>query len=495
MPHALIGIAVLVLAAAVIGCAAVPSVRADAAPAKPVPIVILKLDDVISSTEQGGPVSVRWRRAADYIEKNNLKAAMGVICYSLEEDNPAYFDWIKERQKRGSIEFWLHGYHNRTMEEKTGEFDQGTAAEHQAILEKSQALARKRLGFEFTAFGAHWTGTTEETEKAVQAVDSLKFWLCGPKDSKFYKRLSVPWTIAMEDPIFVPDPVKFKAAYEASGATESVLCLQGHADQWDDERWAGFVKIVEFLKSKGCRFMTPAEYLKSVSVSTPAAAAVAAAKNLTIEKTAQGDLAVQPINHSALRFAFKGKQYYVDPAGEADWATMPKADAIFITHEHGDHLAPKVIDQIKKDGTLIYSSAAVVKKAGFGEVIEVGQTKKVLDITVEAVPAYNLDPERLKYHPKERKDNGYILTFADVRVYVAGDTEGTPEMKALKDIAIAFLPVNLPYTMTPQAAADAARAFKPRILYPYHQGKSDPAEVKSLLADEKSIEVRVLALP
>jgi L-ascorbate metabolism protein UlaG (beta-lactamase superfamily)/peptidoglycan/xylan/chitin deacetylase (PgdA/CDA1 family) len=491
MPHALIGIAALVLTIAVVGCSVSPSARADASPAKPAaPIVILKLDDVISSADQGGPVSPRWRRAADYIEKNNLKAAFGVICYSLEEDNPAYFDWIKERQKRGAIEFWLHGYHNRNGEEKTGEFDQGTAAEHQAIIEKSQTLARRRLGFEFTAFGAHWSNTTEETEKAVQAVDSLKIWLCGPKDSKFYKRLSIPWTIAMEDPIFVPDPVKFKAAYDASGAAEPVLCLQGHADQWDDERWDGFTKIVEFLKSKGCRFMTPTEYL--IYVSAPAADP---AKSTAIEKTSQGDLEIQPICHSAVRFAFKGKQYYVDPAGGADWDTMPKADVIFITHEHGDHLSPKTIDAIKKDGTLIFGSAAVVKKAGFGEAIEVGQTKNVLDITVDAVPACNLDPERTKYHPKERKDNGYVLVFGDRRVYVAGDTEGTPEMKALADIAIAFLPINLPYTMTPKDAADAVRAFKPRILYPYHQGKADPAEVKKLLADEKSIEVRVLALP
>jgi L-ascorbate metabolism protein UlaG (beta-lactamase superfamily) len=218
-------------------------------------------------------------------------------------------------------------------------------------------------------------------------------------------------------------------------------------------------------------------------------------KNVAVEKTSQGDLTLQPINHSALRFAFKGKQYYVDPAGEADWDKMPKADCILITHEHGDHLDAKTIDRIKKTGTLIFANASSVKKAGFGEAIEVGQKKAVLDITVEAVPAYNLDPERQKFHPKDRKDNGYILTFGDTRVYVAGDTEGTPEMKALKDIAIAFLPINLPYTMTPKDAAEAARAFKPRILYPYHQGKSDPAEVKKLLADEKSIEVRVLALP
>jgi L-ascorbate metabolism protein UlaG (beta-lactamase superfamily) len=218
-------------------------------------------------------------------------------------------------------------------------------------------------------------------------------------------------------------------------------------------------------------------------------------RNIAVEKTSRGDLTIQPINHSAIRFEFKGKQYYVDPAGEAEWDKMPKADAIFITHEHFDHLAPKVIDRIKKEGTVIYANASTVKKAGFGETIEVGQTRKVLDITVEAVPAYNITPDRQKYHPKARKDNGYILTFGDKRVYVAGDTEGTPEMKSLKAIDIAFLPINLPYTMPPKEVAEAARTFKPKVLYPYHQGQYDPNEVKRLLADVKEIEVRVLPLP
>ena len=217
--------------------------------------------------------------------------------------------------------------------------------------------------------------------------------------------------------------------------------------------------------------------------------------NVAVEKTSAGNLTIQPINHSAIRFEFKGKQYYVDPAGEAPWDKMPKADAILITHEHFDHLNLKVINRIKKDSTLIFANASSVKEAGFGQVIEVGQSRKVLDITVQAVPAYNLTAERLRFHPKARKDNGYVLTFGDKRIYVAGDTEGTPEMKALKDIDVAFLPINLPYTMPPKEAADAARAFKPKILYPYHQGQSDPNEVKRLLADVKAIEVRVLPLP
>lgn len=212
-------------------------------------------------------------------------------------------------------------------------------------------------------------------------------------------------------------------------------------------------------------------------------------------ETSKGDLTIHPINHSAVRFAFGGRQYYVDPSGRADWAAMPKADVILITHEHHDHLDPKVIETIRKPDTVIYASAAAAKKAGFGLTIEVGQTKTIGGIAVEAIPAYNMNPDRVRYHPKARKDNGYVLTFGDKRVYVAGDTEGTPEMKALKAIDVAFLPINLPYTMPPAEAAMAAKAFRPKILYPYHQGRSDPAEVRRLLAGEKDIEVRVLALP
>ena len=232
----------------------------------------------------------------------------------------------------------------------------------------------------------------------------------------------------------------------------------------------------------------------TVCAAGPTTKGAAMTKNLAIEKTSQGDLAIQPLNHSALRFEFRGKQYYVDPAGAAPWDELPKADVILITHEHGDHLAPNVIRTIRKPDTLIFMNESSVKSAGFGMKIAVGEKTQVADISVEAVPAYNLDPAR-PFHPKERKDNGYVLTFGDKRVYVAGDTEGTPEMKALKNIDIAFLPINLPYTMTPQAAAEAAKAFRPKILYPYHQGKSDPNEVKRLLAAEKDIEVRVLALP
>lgn len=220
-----------------------------------------------------------------------------------------------------------------------------------------------------------------------------------------------------------------------------------------------------------------------------------AAKNAVTEKTSAGDLVIQPINHSALRFEFKGKQYYVDPAGTADWANMPKADFIFITHEHGDHLAPATIKLIQKEGVQIFANASSVKAGNMGTAIEHNQPKDMGDIKVTAVPAYNLAADRQQYHPKDRKDNGYVLQFGDKKVYVAGDTEGIPEMKDLKEIDIAFLPCNLPYTMDAKGCAEAAKLFKPKVLYPYHQGQTKPEDVKKNLETEKEIEVRILALP
>jgi peptidoglycan/xylan/chitin deacetylase (PgdA/CDA1 family) len=229
------------------------------------PIIILKLDDVVQSNEQGGPVSSRWKRVTEFIEKNNLKAGCGIICFSLEQDNPAYFDWLKDQQKKGRIEFWCHGYKARAATDKTGEFEQGTAEEQKAVFEKCERLAKEKLGFDLPAFGPHWSGTTAETEEALQAVPEIKIWLYGPKDSKSFKKLSLERVMAIENPTFVPDFEKFKASYEKAGSKQKFLVLQGHANAWNDERWAGFVKIIEFLQSKNCTFMTPSEYLKSVS--------------------------------------------------------------------------------------------------------------------------------------------------------------------------------------------------------------------------------------
>jgi len=216
-----------------------------------------------------------------------------------------------------------------------------------------------------------------------------------------------------------------------------------------------------------------------------------------IVPTAQGELKITFIGHATLLFAFSGKIIHVDPVKRyADYATLPKADIILVTHEHGDHFDPSAIGIIKKEGTdLIFTEKCGEKQPG-GQTMKNGEVRTVQGIKIEAVPAYNIVHMRsqgLPYHPKG-EGNGYILTFGDKRIYVAGDTENTPEMKALRNIDIAFLPMNLPYTMTPEMVADAARALKPKILYPYHYGDAETSKIVELLKDVKGIEVRIRKL-
>jgi len=211
-------------------------------------------------------------------------------------------------------------------------------------------------------------------------------------------------------------------------------------------------------------------------------------------KTSAGDLEITFIGHGTLMFKFGGKVIHVDPVSrEADYTKMPKADLILITHEHGDHLDPTVIDTIKTDKTKLILTKKCYERVKQGVIMNNGDVKTIDGLKIEAVPAYNLVHKRNSgepFHPKG-EGNGYIITFGDKRVYVAGDTENIAEMKALKDINIAFLPMNLPYTMTPEMVADAAMAFKPKILYPYHYGKTDPNKLVELLKEVKDIEVRI----
>ena len=126
-------------------------------------------------------------------------------------------------------------------------------------------------------------------------------------------------------------------------------------------------------------------------------------------------------------------------------------------------------------------------------VMKNGETKTVEGFKIEAVPAYNIKHKRKSGEPFHIKGegNGYILTLGNKRVYIAGDTENTPEMKALKNIDVAFLPMNIPYTMTPEMVADAARAFRPAILYPYHFRGTDTNKLVEILKNEKDIDVRI----
>jgi peptidoglycan/xylan/chitin deacetylase (PgdA/CDA1 family) len=239
------------------------ALAADGAPAKnarkKAPVVILKLDDINTKGGHGpqAPVSPRWQRVTDFIVKNKLKAAFGIIGSSLEQDNPAYFQWIKELDKSGTIEFWNHGYKERTAADKIGEFE-GSYEDQKRSLEQTQRLAKEKLGIELKAFGAHWSGANAATAQALAEIPEIKMIFYFPEVPG---KLVFPRILTIENPTFVPDFEKFKAIYESRAKNAPVLAMQGHPNQWDEKRWAGFVKIVEFLKAQGCVFMTPSQYL------------------------------------------------------------------------------------------------------------------------------------------------------------------------------------------------------------------------------------------
>jgi len=213
-------------------------------------------------------------------------------------------------------------------------------------------------------------------------------------------------------------------------------------------------------------------------------------------KTDAGDLKITFIGHGTLMFGYHDKVIHVDPVGrEADYAKMPKADLILITHEHGDHLDPQAIDLLRKEQTKLLVTKACAEKVAGGTVMKNGDVLTVHGFKIEAVPAYNIvhkRPDGQPFHP-QGSGNGYVVNFDKTRLYVAGDTENIPEMKQLKNIDVAFLPMNLPYTMTPEMVADAAQAFTPKVLYPYHYGQTDPNALVNLLKDSK-IEVRIRKL-
>ena len=211
-------------------------------------------------------------------------------------------------------------------------------------------------------------------------------------------------------------------------------------------------------------------------------------------KTSAGDLKITFLGHGSLYFTFGGKVIHVDPfSAVADYSTLPKADIILLAHEHMDHLDLKALNPVRTYKTIVVLPQVCAKQVEGGLVMKNGDVKTVGGLKIEAVPAYNIVHKRdtgQPFHPKD-VGNGYIITFGDKRVYVAGDTENIPEMKNIKNIDVAFLPMNLPYTMTPEMAADAAKTIKPKILYPYHFGETDTSKLVGLLKDTKEIEVRI----
>jgi L-ascorbate metabolism protein UlaG (beta-lactamase superfamily) len=214
-------------------------------------------------------------------------------------------------------------------------------------------------------------------------------------------------------------------------------------------------------------------------------------------QTSAGELKITFLGHGTLLLNFGGMNIHVDPfSNVADYGKLPQADVVLITHEHRDHLDPQALTKVQTGKTEVVLTELGAKQVKGGTVMRNGDTHTINGMRIEAVPAYNVVHKRdngQPFHPPGH-GNGYVLTFGDKRVYIAGDTENIPEMAELKDIDYAFLPMNLPYTMTPDMVAAAARAFRPRVLYPYHFGSTDTSELVELLQDETGIEVRIRSM-
>jgi L-ascorbate metabolism protein UlaG (beta-lactamase superfamily) len=215
-------------------------------------------------------------------------------------------------------------------------------------------------------------------------------------------------------------------------------------------------------------------------------------------KTSGGEVKITPIFHASVLIEGGGQVIYIDPAKPANFSTLPKADLILITHEHGDHVDQDQtsIKAVSKPGTQIWSPDAVAKFVTTATVMSNGQKKKFGKWTVEAVPAYNLvrGPAAGKFFHPKGNGNGYVLSYGGKRFYFSGDTEGIPEMRALKHIDVAFVSMNLPYTMDANEAADAVKSFKPKVVIPYHYRSNPPTDLNAFKQklDGTGIEVRLL---
>lgn len=214
-------------------------------------------------------------------------------------------------------------------------------------------------------------------------------------------------------------------------------------------------------------------------------------------ETDAGSISIFPISHASLALAAPGLTIYADPVGEpAMYEDLPPADLILITHEHSDHYSAETLGALVGDNTRLITNPAVYdmlpdELQSKATRMANGEATEIMDITVDTVPAWNTTPERQQYHPQGR-DNGYVLNIGNRLIYIAGDTEDTPVMRSLDDIALAFVPMNLPYTMDVEQAASAVLEFAPEVVYPYHYRGSDVKQFKSLVdAGGKPIEVRL----
>lgn len=231
-------------------------------PRKTPPYVVLKLDDLTNSR---GRVPERWKKLGDFIRTRKIKSSIGIICNSLESDSPEYIQWIKELHDSGLVEFWNHGYTHKEWEEngrKLQEFNGTPYEEQKQHFQRSEELAKQKLGFTFTTFGPPFNGTDANTSKALSEMPDIKIWLYGdaqnPGGKIILDRISA---VNIENPLFVPSLERFISGYNRY-PTREYFVIQGHPAQWDDARFEQFTKIVDFLIEQKAILVTPTEYVK-----------------------------------------------------------------------------------------------------------------------------------------------------------------------------------------------------------------------------------------
>ncbi len=253
-----------------------------AAPATPTPAaplrVMLKLDDLVrQGSLPTATVSPRWQRVTDFLEGKKIKASYGILCDSLEGDCPGYVAWLKGLVSRGYIELWSHGYYAKLLPEsmkvngRTAEYLGGSVEDQLAMFRKSFALVKEKVGVDMIGFGPHSTAIDGTTYHAMAQFPQIKlvFFYGPPKDVTTSKYV-VKRLMELEKPLFVPNAEAVQQSYEAKKATLPYIAIQGHPNQWDDARFASFMKAVLYLRDQGCRFVTPSEFLAEETAKTPA---------------------------------------------------------------------------------------------------------------------------------------------------------------------------------------------------------------------------------
>lgn len=239
--------------------------------------------------------------------------------------------------------------------------------------------------------------------------------------------------------------------------------------------------------------LTAALFLTAALCLINGSGAALAADETQIFGTERSVVRITPLYHASAMIQVGRDIIYIDPAKPAKIEGRTAADLILITDIHGDHMDAADVAALSKAGTLVIAPAAVAKTITEARVLDNGKSTRWRDFKITAVPMYNINhnqPSGQPYHDKGR-GNGYVLNYGNRNFYFAGDTEGVPEMRALKDIDVAFIPMNLPYTMTPAEAADAVKAFKPKLVIPYHH-KGQDVEVFKKALEGSGIQVRLL---